>query len=83
LHKAVVNNINLSSSSAEEGGSLVNVLTSFVFGLSLRMFSLVSGENVVFVVDVSAEPIVVDFLSVSEIAISSCNKSEFFRFRRH
>lgn len=59
------------------------MLTSSVFGFRLRVFGLVSGENIILVVDVSAEPVVVDFFSVSEIAISSCDEGEFFRSRGH
>lgn len=59
------------------------MLTGSIFGFRLRVFGLVSGENIILVVDVSTEPIVVDFFSVSEIAISSCDEGEFFRCRGH
>jgi hypothetical protein len=76
LHKSVVNDIEVLSWPVE-AASLSNVLSLLVFGLRLWILSNVFRENIILVVDVSAEPIVVDFLSGSLIAVASSHKVEF------
>jgi hypothetical protein len=76
LHEPVVNDIEVLSWLVE-AASLSNVLSLLVLGLRLGILCNVFRENIIFVVDVSAEPVVVDFLSGSLIAVASSHKVEF------
>jgi hypothetical protein len=83
LHKAIVNHIKVLSAGFEEAAHLSDMLSLLVFWLSLWILGNVFWENIIFVIDVSTEPVVVDFLSGSLIEITSCNQSKFRSGRRH
>jgi len=83
VHETVGNDVQFAGGLLEEGADLVGGHAESVGALSDRLLGLVAGEHVFRAVDILDKEEIVDFLSVSTIAILADDEVEDFLGRRH